>query len=59
MTLKVFGMVILSGEPPTSASHGRLRVYANVSCPAAQRARRVWGKAIGSGKTRSRPKAEM
>jgi len=36
---------------------GRLRAYANVSSSAGQRERQVLGKAIGSGKTRSRPAA--
>jgi len=35
----------------------RLRAYANVSSSAGQRERQVLGKAIGSGKTRSRPAA--
>ena len=37
---------------------GWLRVYANVSWSARQRERQVLGKAIGSGKTRSRPEAD-
>jgi len=34
---------------------GRLRVYASVSCSAGQRGRQVFGKAIGSGRTRCHP----
>jgi hypothetical protein len=40
-----------SGRSPGTGD-GRLRVYANVSLSAGQRERQVFGKAIGSGKTR-------
>ena len=46
-------------KPPfADSSKWRTRAYANVGYPVGQCERRVSGKTIGSGKTRSRPVAD-